>query len=166
MKSTWSARRLATRALCLGLVTAAFASSAAAAGAMTVRIGTPNLSARVLVEVPLFVTCSPFDASLTLFQESVSVSVEQAAGKAIAQGTAFRTPPPGSLLFPCDGAEHELSVSVLANPAGAPFHGGAAVVSASAGAVAGIPCFPGSTTCFLGTASQSASVGPLPVRMH
>ena len=167
MKATWSGRRLARRSICVGLIAAAFASSAAGASAMTVRVGEPELSARVLVNVPVFVSCSPFDASLTLFQETVNVIVEQAAGKDIAQGSGFLgSPVSGSLPYPCDGAEHEVAVSVLASPMGPPFHGGPAVVSAFAGATAGIPCFPGSTTCFIGTSSQSASSGPTVVRMH
>jgi hypothetical protein len=154
------------RVLCLAVVaTAALASTAAADSAMTMRLGTPDRQAGVLIVVPVIVSCSPFDPSLTLFSESVSVSVEQASGKAIAFGSVFTSRSlPQPLLFPCDDAEHTVVVNVLANTAGPPFHGGHAVFSASASAQAGVSCgFPG---CFFNIVSQTASFAPTPIAMR
>jgi hypothetical protein len=63
--------------------------TAATAQAATISLGTPSLSGRVAITEPVTVSCSPFDPSLTLFQESVNVSVEQASGRSIARGSGF-----------------------------------------------------------------------------
>jgi hypothetical protein len=156
--------------LCLSVVALAaaiLASTAAADTGMTLGfVGTPNLSSRVSINVPVTVSCPPFDPSLTLVADSVSVSVEQASGRAIAHGSGDAFGGVSAPLFPCDGAEHNVTVNVLADTAGPPFHGGPAVFSAFANAAAGIPCFPGSTTCFIITAFQGASVGPTSLNIH
>jgi hypothetical protein len=120
--------------------------AAPAADAMTVRVGNPNLIGRVAMSVPVTVSCTPFDPAFTYFADSVFVSVQQAAGHDIATGggSAFGNSngqPP--LLFPCDGTEQALTVPVTAGSR--PFHGGQAVINATASAMAGQPCFPGST---------------------
>ena len=109
------------------------------AQAMTLAVGSPDLAARIAVTVPVTVTCNPV-GSLTVFSQMITVRVEQAAGRAIARGTgtlfaAFPSP----LLFPCDGSTQELSVIVLADPAGPPFHGGKAIVIANGSSEAGTP---------------------------
>jgi hypothetical protein len=156
--------------LCLSvvvLVAAVTASAATADSGMTMSLGSPNLLSRVAVSVPVTVSCSPFDPSLTLFSEGVSVSVAQASGTAIAHGSGFInsfsfgsgfTP-----LFPCDNAGHTVTVNVFADPTGPPFHGGPAVFSASAGASAGLSCGPG---CFSNTFSETANLGPTTLTMH
>jgi hypothetical protein len=143
----------------LGAVSAATATAflgttAAAQAAMTISLGQPDLTARVLVTLPVTVTCSPFDSTLVLFQSQLTVSVEQAAGQRIARGFGgvFNAVPA------CDGTPYTIVVRILADPSGPPFHGGHAVFSATAVATAGTPCpfFPGCfTTPF---ATQSANV--------
>jgi len=68
-------------------------------------------------------------------------------------------------LFACDGVEHTVTVPISANTAGAPFHGGHGVVTASASASAGQPCVPGSTNCFFDYIMQSATAGPVEVHL-
>jgi len=60
--------------------------AAVASGGTTMTVGSPTLSGRVLITVPLTITCSPFDPSLTFFSASGAVSVEQAVGRQIATG--------------------------------------------------------------------------------
>jgi hypothetical protein len=155
------------KTLCLSVVAlaaAVLASIAAAEPGMTIRLGTPDLSSRVSIAVPVIVSCSPVDPSLTLFQEGVSVSVEQASGSAIAHGSGYiEAFDESTLLFPCDDAEHTVLVHVLADPAGPPFHGGPAVFSAFAGTTAGTPCGP---SCYYNYVFQGASVGPTTLTMH
>jgi len=150
------------------LVTVVIAASMAglARGAMTITLGKPDLQAGILVVVPVTATCSPFDPSLTLITSSVFVQVEQAAKQQIAHGQAvvggFMGATP--FAFQCDGTPNLVSVSVLADVSGPPFHTGKAAFTVSAGASAGIPCgFPG---CFTDVVGQSASLGPLIATMH
>jgi len=123
--------------LAVSAVTLALAGTAQA---MTLAVGSPELAARIAVTVPVTVTCSPFSPSLTLISQSVTVRVEQAAGRAIARGTgSLFTSFPSPQLFPCDGSLHELSVAVVADPAGPPFHGGKAIVTVTGSSDAGTP---------------------------
>ena len=144
---------------------AAVLASSASAG-ITLRIGTPDLVARVAINVPVAVSCTPFDAALTQTSGELRVSVEQAAGQSIARGTG--TVFGGSLSppFACDGAEHLVNVSVLADPLGPPFHGRTAVFSARASATAGTPCFPGTTSCFTNLVTQSGVLDPTALKLH
>lgn len=123
--------------LAVSAVTLALAGTAQA---MTVAVGSPELTARIAVTVPVTVTCNPFSPSLTVFSQSITVRIEQAAGREIARGagTLFSSFP-SPLLFPCDGIAHELPVTVLADPVGPPFHGGKAIVSVNGSAEAGTP---------------------------
>jgi len=158
------------KALLLAVVGAAFAVAASPATAVApfqFELGTPDLSARVLITVPVTVTCQPFDSSLTMFLASVSVSVEQAAGTGIARGTG--TTSGGSstpLPFTCNGTPQTVSVPVQADPAGRPFHGGQAVFRASASAGAGIPCPGVPGFCFSNQLFQSGSIAPQVLNMH
>jgi hypothetical protein len=149
------------KVLPLVLVVVACGSAAGTAQAMTISLGTPSLTGRVSISEPVTVACTPFDPSLTLFAESVNVSVEQASGRSIARGSGS-----SFTSFPCDGNQYTIPVGVLADTAGPPFHGGTAVFTASAGASAGTPCgfSPG---CFTSPFdSQSASEGPMTLGMH
>lgn len=151
-------------------VAGAFAAGAPVASAMTIRAGDPTLVDRVALTVPVSVSCSPFDPAYSLYSTSVSVSVQQPSGKDIANGWGyvaggFATMGSPSLLFACDDVEHSVTVPVSVNAAGPPFHGGHAVVNATAWASAGQPCYPGSTTCYLNPISQSASTGPVEVHL-
>jgi hypothetical protein len=163
--------RLATMTLrCLIPATAVAltcAAAASAADAMTVSLGTPSLTGRVAITEPVTVTCSAFDPSLTLSGENINVQVEQAAGRAIAHGSAAIFGFPPNFLFPCDGTQTTIPITINADPAGPPFHAGPAVFTSSASAGAATPCFPGSTTCFTNpSASQSSNTGPLALKIH
>jgi hypothetical protein len=154
------------KVLPLAALVLACGATAATAQATTISLGAPSLSGRVAITEPVTVSCSPFDPSLTLFGESVNVSVEQASGRSIARGSgsAFGFVP--ALLFACDGSQNTVPVTILADTAGPPFHGGTVVVSASASASAGTPCFPGSNNCFFNISGQSASTGPTTLHLH
>jgi hypothetical protein len=158
--------KLSRAVLATALVAVLAASVAGLARAtVTLSVGDPDLQAGVLVTVPVTVTCSPFDPTLTLFSSSVMVSVEQANKQRIAFGTGsvggFAGPTP--LAFSCDDIPNTVSVPVLANPTGAPFKKGNAAFTVSAGASAGISCGPG---CFFNISSQSATMGPVILRMR
>jgi hypothetical protein len=147
--------------LSIAIVTLALAG---AAQAMTLDVGSPNLTARVFVTVPVTVTCDPVSAGLTVFSQSVTVRVEQAAGRGIARGTGGLGSSYPSLLFPCDGSAQTLAVTVLADPAGPPFHGGPAILTATGNSTAGIPLGFGS---FMGPfETQSVSIAATQVTLH
>ena len=81
--------------LAVSAVTLALAGTAQA---MTLAVGSPELTARIAVTVPVTVSCDPFSPSLTVFSQSITVRVEQAAGREIARGTGtlfslFPSPP-------------------------------------------------------------------------
>ena len=150
-------KTLAVAAAVLGLATAG------AASAMTATVGEPDLIAKVAITVPVTVSCDPPSPGLAISSQSVSVLVEQASGKSIARGSAslFNVFP--QLLFPCDGTSTTLSVSILADPNGPPFHGGRAVVRVNASVSAGMP-LPFCTNCF-GPPFESQSVAGLPTQV-
>ena len=132
---------------------------------MTTTLGAVDLLGRVALTLPLTVTCDAPSPGLAIAGQSVSVLVEQAAGKEIARGSATLVGFSPTPLFPCDGTPASLSVSVLADPAGPPFHGGRAVVRVTVTSEAGVPfpCCPGS---FMGPFErQTAIVGPAVVRL-
>jgi hypothetical protein len=158
-----STRRLRTT---VAVAAAAFGlATTGAASAMTATVGEPELSAKVLITVPVTVSCDPVSPGLVVFSQSVSVLVEQASGRDIARGTASVFASfPQPLLFACNGTPTTLSVSVLADPNGPPFHGGRAVVRVTATADAGVPLpFGGFTSPF---ERQSVTVGPTEIRLR
>ena len=139
---------------------------AGTAQAMTLAVGSPELTARIVVTVPVTVTCDQFSPTLTVFSQSISIRVEQAAGRAIARGTGqVFSSFPSPLLFPCDGNAQEILVSVLADPAGPPFHGGKAIVSANGSAEAGTPS-PFGSGFIAPFDRQTVSVPSVEVRLH
>src|SRR5436190_6521373 len=161
--------RMVKRTILVGTAAAVIAGSAAAAANadLTMTVGSPTLGGKVLITVPLTITCSPFDLSLTPISAGAFVSVEQASGRSIAQGFGLVG---GSMGFPqiaynCDGTAQKVPVLVQANPSGPPFHGGPASFTISAGANAGLPCsfYPG---CFTNVMGQSASFGPAILNVH
>ena len=104
------------------LVALAIPGLAKADPGVTVAIGSSaTLQSRVLLTVPVTVTCDPVGD----FFPMSFVSVEQASGTKIASGSGFLP------TITCDSAPHTYGVSVLANSSGPPFHGGQAVASAS-----------------------------------
>src|SRR5262245_19554721 len=138
---------------------------AGAAEAMTLAVGSVELDARVAVTVPITVTCDPPSPGLTVNSQSITVRVEQAAGKGIARGTGGLSGcSPSQLLFPCDGSTRELSVSILADPVGPPFHGGSAIVTATGSSTACLPSpFGGCGSPF---ETQSVTIGATKVKLH
>jgi hypothetical protein len=154
------------RSLFAGAVVAVFGAIAASAQAMTVSLGTPQLSGKVLIAEPVTVSCSPFDPSLILEGESVNVSVEQASAQGIAYGSVFENSFIPTYLFPCDNSSHTFVLNVLANTASRPFHGGAAAFTASSSATAATPCFPGSTTCFTNPAVNQSATEATTLSLH
>jgi hypothetical protein len=130
-------------------------------------VGSPSLTARTLINVPVTVTCS-IDPSVAtfIFDESVDVNVQQAAGRSFATGAgSVSGSQTNSLAFPCNGTPTRLNVAVLANPGGVPFHGGPAVISASMTVIAGYESFPG---CGCGPINvwQTFSANPQTVTLH
>jgi hypothetical protein len=154
--------------LALASALACLASTAAAAEAMTVKLGDPDLSNRIRIDVPVTVSCSAPDPSLTVFSQGIFVTVQQASGREIARGTGNAHGSLPNLLYPCDDADHTVPVTVLADTAGPPFHGGQAVVSAFANSTAGVPCFPWdpNNTCYFNTVSDSGSSGTTTLRLR
>lgn len=148
-------------------VACGFTVAAPAADAMTIRAGEAELVGRVAITVPIVVGCSAFDPAFTHLSDSISVSVQQASGREIAFGTGstYGSGPMPSPLFACDGTEQTVPMTVLANASGPPFHGGHAVLNASAFANAGQPCYPGATNCFFNYVSQTATTGPVTVHL-
>jgi hypothetical protein len=139
------------------------AAAAPAAGAMTIRAGDPEILSRVAVRVPLVVNCSPFTAGLTPTERRVSAMVQQAAGKQIARGFGINGFVSATgLFFQCDGTDQAVSVTVTADPAGPPFHGGPAVLQASAFAADMQSCGP---NCYFGGESQSAFTDVVGVKL-
>jgi hypothetical protein len=154
------------RGVLVGSATAALLTgSTSAASAMTTSIGAPSLTAKVLVSVPVTISCSPFDAALTPVNSNAFVSIEQASGKAIARGSGSTSGPLSAapLPFTCDGADHVVNVDVTADPAGPPFKHGSAVVRGGASASAAQQCGP---NCFFNFTVQSANLGPTEVKIH
>ena len=124
---------------------------ASASGAITASVPSQaELTAGVLVTVPLTVTCGPYE--FEPMTSAVSVTIRQSAKKAIARGSAFT----GGFepFLTCDGAPHVYSMAVLADPAGPPFKKGDAVIEAFASA---------QTSC---CTSESARVGPQVIRLR
>jgi hypothetical protein len=151
-------------------VAAAFAvcgAATASAQAMTISVGpTASLSSRVAVTAPVTVSCTPFDPSLTLVDETINVTVEQASGRSVAHGTGSAGAFTPSLLFACDNSQATIPVTISADTSGPPFHGGTAVATAMAFAQAGIPCGFPAPGCFQILDSQTATSSATTVRMH
>jgi hypothetical protein len=161
--------RMVSRTILVAAAAAVIAGSVAAAASadMQMTVGRPTLGGKVLITVPLTITCSPFDPSLTPISSGAFVSVEQASGRSIAQGFGSVGGSMGlpQLAYNCDGSPQNVPVLVQANPTGPPFHGGPASFRISAGANAGLPCsfYPG---CFTDVVGQSASLGPAILNIH
>jgi hypothetical protein len=129
----------------------------AARAAIGITVGEPTLSPdRNSITVPVTVSCSPFDPSLTTFTTLVSVTVEQGdTNVAHASGSASAGYP-SAMLFTCDGTSQTVTVTAVADLNAAPFHPGPAVASVFARAMAGIPC-PDRPLCFGFIETQSAT---------
>ena len=145
-------------------IAATFAlSSPAGAAGMSVTVGSPiQVANRLLVTVPVNVVCDPLDG--TPIADNVSVQIEQVNGKSVSSGQATlsggpASPVRGDTFLTCDGTTvNTLNVKIVGS---GPFHGGGAIVSASASHAVGSCTFFCTTT-----ASESASPGPTPVNLR
>lgn len=130
----------------------AFAAGGAGGGTgISVSIGTATLQDRILVTVPVTIQCAAPLADQPIGFGFVNVSVQQAFGTSVAHGSG------GIALSSCPSAPMTVNVPVtpdLYPTPSAPFHGGPAVVSASAGA--SDPTF---------TIFEGGAAGPLSVRL-
>jgi hypothetical protein len=123
--------------------------TAPASAAVTVSVpAKADLTARLLVVVPVTVTCGPYEVPPAF--ESLSVQLSQAVKKKIAQGGAF--PGMGTPFLTCDGAPHTYTANVIANSSGPPFRKGDALITATAGVS--------------GATSESGSAGPQVIRLR
>jgi len=122
------ARMLAVGAF---VVAAAIPTTASAAGGpgvgLTVTIGSPiTLTDRLLVTVPVTVTCTPQLVNPVQFG-NVFVTVEQAGGKSVSHGSG------GANLTSCGPQTFNIQVTPDLFPTtSGPFHGGPAIAFASA----------------------------------
>ncbi len=101
------------------------------AATLTVEVGQATLSQRVIVTVPVTVTCTLNPGAPPEFPQqgtTVQVDIVQAIGKSSTAGTGYATG------FACDGAEHAYLISVLASPTsgGLHFKKGQAAIQAEA----------------------------------
>ena len=154
-----------------GLVVVALATAGpVAASPLAASIGSPSLSqSRVAITVPVTVVCEPLDPSFDLVTQTITVQAQQAAGKSIARGSGsahgVMFSGTNTLLFPCDGNPHSVSVVLSADSIGPPFHGGIASFTAFVQVDAGIEAFPG---CGCGSIflTETANVGPVDRKMR
>ena len=132
----------------------AFAMPAAAVAAVTMTLpDRADVTAKILVTVPVTVACGPYEQSLAT--SFVSVSIEQASGRAIARGSgsAGGFMDPGFALT-CDGQPHMYSIAITADPNGPPFKGGSAIASGFAG------------VAFDCCTTETAAAGPQAIKLH
>ena len=145
---------------------AALIPAAAMASTFTLSAGAPSLTDRTLVTLPVTVSCSidPAVANF-IFDESISATVQQPAGRSFATGTGVLFGYQANPVFLCDGSTKTVTVAVLADPGGPPFHGGPAILSVGVSVIAGFEAFPG---CGCGpiTFSDASNLGPQSVTLH
>jgi hypothetical protein len=141
--------------LVVGLLSVA---RAAADSRMTLVVGpSATLTDRILVTAPVTITCSPLVSDLFSGSPAapfLQVTVSQAAGKTVHGGSNVMSLPASS----CDNTAHTMPVSVT----GGPFHGGTAIISASAYMCGFLTTPVGTSTSFI---CENANAGPLPVKL-
>ena len=109
------------------------ASASASAAVVTVSLpAQAELTAGVLVTVPVTVTCGPYEVPSSDQRSGLQVTIRQASKKAIASGSSFS----GGFdnFLTCDGAPHVYQTNVFASSGvlAPPFKKGDAVIDASA----------------------------------
>jgi hypothetical protein len=143
-----------------------FSGSATAAG-MQLTVGRPDLTAKILVEVPATVVCDSLDGAQTL-ADSVTVSLKQASGSSINTGSGHVAGGPFSVFggvpfLTCDGTTvNTVVVSVVPDAGSGPFHGGPAIITVDAAHSVGTCTFPGFCQS---TGSESAHIGPTSIKI-
>jgi hypothetical protein len=158
-KRGWKLALAAAALAPIGLAATSQAPAAFAENGMTLSVGTPALTSRTLLSVPVTVVCAPLtDPTL---DDTVSVSVQQANGRSVSTGSTTVSGGPFSLsgdnpFLTCDGVtKNVVTVSVLPDSGIGPFHGGGAIFTVQA--------FHSAGTCSFfcqATSSESAKVGP------
>ena len=146
----------------LGLVVGA-STTAGATGTMTVKISSPiQVTNKLMVSIPVQVVCDPLEGDTTV--DRVAVQVQQANGKSVSSASGSveggaASPFRGEPFLTCDGTTvNTVVVNVVGN---GPFHGGGAIVSASATHAVG------SCTFFCQqTDSEFAGLGPVAMQMR
>jgi hypothetical protein len=150
----------------IGLVATTQAPDAYADNGMTITVGTPMLTSRLLLTVPVSVVCAPLPD--TPISDFVSVSVEEAYGRSVSTGSATVGGGPGSVyggntFLTCDGVtQNVVMLSVLPDSGSGPFHGGGAIFTVQASHAAGTCEFPGFCQA---TGSEGAQVGPTSIHI-
>jgi len=138
--------------------------SASADSGMTVALGQPTLTSRLLVTVPVTVVCDPL--SDPTYSDDVYVSIQQASGRSVSTGSGRVDGGPQSMgpsapVFTCDGTtQNAISVSVVPDIGSSPFHGGPAIFQVYASHSAGTCSY----YCVV-TATESGHVGPISVNL-
>jgi hypothetical protein len=93
-------------------------------GTISVTIGsTARLQARLIVNVPVTITCTPPVDAVSVDGVFEAVQVMQASAKSVATGDGFAQ-------FACDGLAHTTTTAVVGKSI--PFHGGKAIASVEA----------------------------------
>jgi hypothetical protein len=148
--------------LLLAIMSASAAGATTSATTNTITVGsTATLSSRLLISVPVTVVCDPLTDSF--IDASVSVNVQQANGRQIATASGFAFG--GPTFLTCDGVtQNQVVVQATPNAGSPPFHGGAALVTASFLVEYGIT-FP-DCGCFQVTNSDSGSSPITTVSLH
>ncbi len=134
--------------------------AASADTGMTVTMGTPTVSARLLVTVPVSVVCADIPGGLVTTYDNVTVTISQASSSGVSTATGqleggsfFST----SGLFTCDGTTvNNFTFSLVAS---SPFHGGPAVATVTT--VHDVATDPYCLWC--AGASESGQLGPIAV---
>ncbi len=103
------------------------------AATLTVSVGKANLSQKVVVNVPVTVTCTLNPGAPAGFPQNgtgLQVDIVEAIGKKTASGIAYTSG------FACDGLPHTFAMQILAQPTsgGLHFQKGVAAVNATASA--------------------------------
>jgi hypothetical protein len=162
MKRQILAALCSTILLSLGLALGA-SSTAGASGSVAVSVGSPiQVTNRVMVSVPVNVVCDPLEGDTAV--DRVYVQVQQANGKSVTSGSATVEAGPvspfkGNPFLTCDGTTvNTVTVNVVGN---GPFHGGGAIVTASATHSVGSCTF----FCQI-TDTESAAVGPVGAQLR
>jgi hypothetical protein len=128
-------RRLAAVSGLAAALAVGVPASASAAVSMSIP-DTAQLTAGILVTVPVTVTCGPYE--LPPSTSGLSLTIRQAVKRQVATGTVSLggfTGPAFSLI--CDGVPHVYSVNVLPSPGSPPFRRGDAIADGRGFAQAG-----------------------------
>jgi hypothetical protein len=156
----------------LGLLLAPQARANHVSSGLSVSIGSPvTRVSGVYLAVPVDVACPVLEAPFTgIFSDQINVSVTQKSGTDFAFGSgaeSFQSPIFNGVglgtPIACDGIVHTHVINVFpALQLSSPFHGGAAVATASLGLTLYDPSNPG----FFNTDQNSANSGPVSIKIR